>query len=138
MNRCDCYQFETKRRYLSNIDKITYTLVTERLAPEYIDEEVGVCYGTKEKDVCNCGGDRSKCSFYESVREKAAEEKKNLSTIKNTLEEIEGLIGEYWGTEPIYYIDSKNEEEAGAAKLCCKILEIIWLAQRGENDEKDS
>ena len=137
MNKCDCYQFETKRRYLSNIDKITYTLATERLAPEYIDEEVGVCYGTKEKDVCNCGGDRRKCSFYETVREKSVE-KKNLSTIKNTLEEIEGLIGEYWGTEPIYYIDSKNEEEAGAAKLCCKILEAIRTAQGGENNEKDS
>lgn len=136
MNKCDCYQFETKRRYLSNIDKITYTLATERLAPEYIDEEVGVCYGTKEKDVCNCDGDRTKCSFYESVRAKAAEEK-NLSTNKNVLEEIEDLIGEYWGTEPIYYIDSKNEEEAGAAKLCCKILEAIQMS-KGENDEKDS
>ena len=131
MSKCDCYQFETKRRYLSNIDKITYTLATERLAPEYIDEEVGVCYGTKEKDVCNCGGDRRKCSFYETVREKAVEEK-NLSTSKNVLEEIEDLIGEYWGTEPIYYIDSKNEEEAGAAKLCCKILEAIHIAQKGE------
>lgn len=136
MSKCDCYQFETKRRYLSNIEKITYTLATKRLAPEYIDEEVGVCYGTKEKDVCNCGGDMRKCSFYESVREKAVEEK-NLSTSKNVLEEIEDLIGEYWGTEPIYYIDSKNEEEAGAAKLCCKILEAI-RAFRGENNEKDS
>ena len=138
MNKCDCYQFETKRRYLSNIDKITYTLATERLAPEYIDEKVSVCYGTKEKDVCNCGGDRRKCSFYESVREKAAEKEKSLSTNKNVLEEIEGLIGEYWGTDPIYYIDSKNEEEAGAAKLCCKILEVIRTAQGGENNEKDS
>ena len=138
MSKCDCYQFETKRRYLSNIDKITYTLATERLAPEYIDEEVGVCYGTKEKDVCNCGGDKRKCSFYEIVREKAAEEEKNLSTSKSVLEEIEDLIGEYWGTDPIYYIDSKNEEEAGAAKLCCKILEASRIAQRGENNEKDS
>ena len=61
-----------------------------------------------------------------------------IPTIKNALEKIEGLIGEYWGTEPIYYIDSKNEEEAGAAKLCCKILEEIRIAQRGENNEKDS
>lgn len=137
MSKCDCYQFETKRRYLSNIDKITYTLATERLAPEYIDEEVGVCYGTKEKDVCNCGGDKRKCSFYEIVREKAAEEEKNLSTTKNVLEEIESLIGEYWVTDPIYYVDSKNKEEAGAAKLCCKILEAIRIA-RGGNDEKDS
>lgn len=136
MSKCDCYQFETKRRYLSNIDKITYTLATERLAPEYIDEEVGVCYGTKEKDVCNCGGDKRKCSFYEIVREKAAEEK-NLSTVKDVLEEIEGLIKEHWGTDPIYYTDSKNEEEADAAKLCCKILEAIRIA-RGGNDEKDS
>lgn len=65
-----------------------------------------------------------KCSFYESVREKAAEEK-NLSTSKNVLKEIEGLIREYWGVDPAYYTDSKNEEEAGAAKLCCKILELI-------------
>ena len=61
-----------------------------------------------------------------------------IPTIKNVLEKIEGLIGEYWGTNPIYYTDSKNKEEAGAAKLCCKILEIIWLAQRGEIDEKNS
>lgn len=61
-----------------------------------------------------------------------------IPTIENVLEEIECLIGDYWGTDPIYYTDSKSEEEAGAAKLCCKILEIIWLAQRGKNDEKDS
>ena len=137
MSKCSCYQFETKRRYLSNIDKITYTLATERLAPEYIDEEVGVCYGTKEKDICDCDGDRSKCSFYESVRAEAAEEEKSLSTTKNVLEEIEGLIGDYWGTDPIYYTDSKSEEEAGAAKLCCKILETIRMA-RWEIDEKNS
>lgn len=130
MSKCSCYQFETKRRYLSNIDKITYTLATERLAPEYIDEEVSVCYGTKEKDVCNCGGDKRKCSFYEIVREKAAKEK-NLSTTKDVLEEIEGLIGEYWGTDPIYYVDSKNKEEDGAAKLCCKILEAIRMSRGG-------
>lgn len=134
MSKCSCYQFETKRRYLSNIDKITYTLATERLAPEYIDEEVSVCYGTKEKDVCNCGGDKRKCSFYEIVREKAAEEK-NLSTTKDVLEEIEGLIGEYWGTDPIYYVDSKNKEEDGAAKLCCKILEAIRMSRGGINGE---
>ena len=135
MSKCDCYQFETKRRYLSNIDKITYTLATERLAPEYIDEEVGVCYGTKEKDVCNCGGDKSKCNFYERVRAEAAEEKENLSTTKNVLEEIEGLIGDYWGTDPIYYVGSQNTEEDGAAKLCCKILEVIRVSRGGIDGE---
>ena len=60
------------------------------------------------------------------------------SKTKNVLEEIEDLIECYWGTDPVCYTDSKNKEEADAAKLCCKILETIWLAQRGENDEKDS
>ncbi len=57
---------------------------------------------------------------------------------KNVLEKIEGLIEEYWGTDPVYYTDSKNEEEADAAKLCCKILEVIHIAQRGEKNEEDS
>ena len=61
-----------------------------------------------------------------------------IPTIKNVLEKIEGLIGEYWGTDPVYYTDSKNEEEADAAKLCCKILEAIHIAQRGEKNEEDS
>jgi hypothetical protein len=30
-----------------------------------------VCYGTKEIDVCSCGGDKSKCNFYPEVRKKA-------------------------------------------------------------------
>ena len=30
-----------------------------------------VCFGTKEKDTCNCGGDKRKCDFYDYVRERA-------------------------------------------------------------------
>lgn len=93
------------------------------------------CCGTKEKDVCDCCGDKSKCNFYERVRAEAAEEEKNLSTTKDVLEEIEGLIGEYWGTDPIYYVDSKNKEEDGAAKLCCKILEAIRMSRGGIDGE---
>lgn len=32
--------------------------------------ERGVCYGTKEKEPCSCGGNPVKCDFYEGVREK--------------------------------------------------------------------
>lgn len=127
MSKCDSYHLEPERHYF----------VDEYGAPIYESINVPRCLGTKEKDVCDCGGDKSKCNFYERVRAEATEEKRNLSTTKNVLEEIEDLIGEHWGTEPIYYIDSKNEEEAGAAKLCCKILEAIRIA-RGGNDEKDS
>lgn len=127
MNKCDCYRVESE----------IHCFVDENDVPIYESINVPRCLGTKEKDVCDCGGDKSKCNFYERVRAEAAEEK-NLSKTKNVLEEIEDLIGEHWGTDPIYYVDSKNEEEAGAAKLCCKILEAIRIAQGGENNEKDS
>ena len=127
MSKCDCCRLEPERHYF--VDKYG--------APIYENINVPRCWGTKEKDICDSDGDRYKCSFYESVRAEAAEEEKSLSTTKNVLEEIEGLIGDYWGTDPIYYTDSKSEEEAGVAKLCCKILETIRMA-RGEINEKNS
>ena len=59
-------------------------------------------------------------------------------TEREALTEIKKLIDLYWGVDPIYYTNSENKEEAEAARLCCKILEAIWLSQKGENDEKDS
>lgn len=36
----------------------------------------GQCYGTKECDPCDCGGDVSKCDFYPEKRQAAAQELK--------------------------------------------------------------
>lgn len=131
MNKCGCYQTRTERRYFSDYDK-GYAAAQGRFLPDYEDICKGVCLGTKEIDYCLCGGDRSKCDFYENVRQEAqAENRRSSMTPQQAFEEIEGLIGKYWGTDPIYYIDSKSEEEAGAAKLCCKILEVIQLSRRG-------
>lgn len=33
--------------------------------------KIGVCWGTKECEACSCGGDESKCDFYEDKRKKA-------------------------------------------------------------------
>lgn len=126
MSKCDCYRVEPE----------IHCFVDEKGVLIYESINVPRCRGTKESDVCDCGGNKLKCNFYERVRAEAAEEKK-FSERKGVLEEIENLIGEYWGTNPIYYTDSKDKEEAGAAKLCCKILEAIRIAQGG-NDEKDS
>ena len=125
MIKCDCYRVEPE----------IHCFVDENGVPIYESINVLRCCGTKEKDVCDCCGDKSKCNFYERVRAEAAEEEKNLSTTKDVLEEIEGLIGEYWGTDPIYYVDSKNREEDGAAKLCCKILEAIRMSRGGIDGE---
>lgn len=127
MSKCDSYRLELEQHHF----------VDENGVPVYENINVPRCWGTKEKDVCDCDGDRSKCSFYKSVREKASA-KKSSSDIKDVFDKIESLIGRYWGVDPAYYINSNNEQEASTAKLCCKILEAIRMAQRGENDEKDS
>ena len=138
MNKCECYRIRTERRYFSDYEK-GCAAAQGKLLPDYEDICKGVCFGSREVDYCSCDGDISKCDFYENVRkETRAEGRCSDTATQQVLKEIEDLIGFYWGTDPAYYTGSENKEEADAAKLCCKILEIIWLAQRGENDEKDS
>ena len=62
MKKCDCYHIESKHKY-------TYHPITRE--PIKHNTTVGVCWGTKEIDECNCDGDRTKCDFYPEVREKA-------------------------------------------------------------------
>ena len=57
MNKCDYYDEQTK--------------IIGWLGPdEVIRKTVCVCNGTREQDVCSCGGDRTKCDFYLEVRQK--------------------------------------------------------------------
>lgn len=120
MKICNCYHIESEQHYF----------IDENGVPIYENINVSRCWGTKEKDRCSCGGDKSKCNFYERVQVEAAAKKSN-SDIKNVFDEIENMIGKYWGVDPAYYINSKDEQEASAAKLCCKILEVIQLSRRG-------
>ena len=54
MERCDCY--ETR---------------TETAGPWKNNYLYGVCLGTREVEMCNCGGDESKCTFYPEKRKAA-------------------------------------------------------------------
>jgi len=63
MKKCDRYEVIKRRRY-------TYHQLTGQ--PIGHDVDVGICNGTKERDVCGCGGDETKCDFYPEVRKKAA------------------------------------------------------------------
>lgn len=60
--KCDCYTTRTCRKYAYNSTTGQPSLAYER--------EVGYCNGTRECDECDCGGDRSKCTFYPEVRKK--------------------------------------------------------------------
>lgn len=63
MKKCDCYCEEPKRspRYNVYTGKVDY----------YVEEVSGRCNGTRERDECSCGGDRTQCDFYPDVRDKA-------------------------------------------------------------------
>lgn len=64
MNKCDGYRTIERLRYTPFGNYKYYATI-------------GVCNGTKERDECSCGGDRTKCDFYPEVREKAFNEQKN-------------------------------------------------------------
>lgn len=65
-NKCNSYHLQPTTRY-------TYHPLTGRSIAH--DIEVGVCWGTKECDQCNCGGDMAQCDFYPEVRKKALQER---------------------------------------------------------------
>lgn len=67
MEKCDCYHEGYE--------------ITGWLGPyEQIRKLRKRCNGTRERDECSCGGDRTKCDFYPEVREKANKELKKLTT----------------------------------------------------------
>ena len=66
MKKCDCYCEGERFEYNSIIMK-------------GVMNPYNYCNGTKERDECSCGGDRTKCDFYPEVREKAKKEPKGNS-----------------------------------------------------------
>lgn len=79
-NKCKCYHTQKETRY-------TYHPLSGCPIPHIIDK--GVCWGTKEADECNCGGDETQCDFYPEVRKKAREKQKNNMTENADLKEKE-------------------------------------------------
>lgn len=47
-----------------------------RRYPDILGRTIGRCLGTKEIEICNCGGDESKCDFYPERRKKSKKPKK--------------------------------------------------------------
>jgi hypothetical protein len=102
MKKCDCYHLQPKLRY-------TYHPLSGRPIPHNID--VGVCWGTKETEECNCGGDRTKCDFYPDVRKKA---KKELKKIATNADRIRAMTDD----ELADFFYGSPEEEFGICYYC--------------------
>lgn len=68
MKKCDCY--------IEDRELADYTPL---MKPIY--KTVARCNGTRERDECSCGGDRTKCDFYPEVRKKAVQEQKESNCL---------------------------------------------------------
>ncbi len=97
---CNCYE-EGKR-------SVPVYNIFNGSVYKYREQKYAVCNGTKERDECDCGGDRSKCNFYETVRTAAAIESKDYQ-----LNMIVDAINSYFGCDAAYY-----DVDAYALALC--------------------
>ena len=61
MKKCECYCEEKKIVGWCNCQQPIYASVRR-------------CNGTRERDVCSCGGDHTKCDFYPEVRKRVQKE----------------------------------------------------------------
>lgn len=59
--------------------------------------EIGVCWGTKEREACSCNGDEAKCDFYDYVRKRAKKAITNADRIRGMANEE---LAEFFGTLP--------------------------------------
>lgn len=64
-NKCNCY-----------LEEIYLTYDNVLKAPKY--KTFPRCYGTKEREECSCGGDKTKCNFYPEKRVAARIDKNGL------------------------------------------------------------
>lgn len=64
----------------------------------------GECWGTKERDICYCKGDKCKCDIYPDIKQKALKEKQSKQNAKqkdNNLKHIKESLE--------FYLDSNEE-----------------------------
>lgn len=127
MKKCDCYHIESKHKYI-------YHPITREPIKHNIT--VGVCWGTKEIDECNCGGDETKCDFYPHVREKAKKESKKVITnggyIRSTdNKELAEFLMSNWFIDNVCQYCEGEYDRCGDLKFCeSKIYE--WLLKTKE------
>ena len=61
---CSCYRSQPERHYLTEFEKGEYYGKYGKLpAVNYVAQELGRCYGTKDIEVCSCCGDKTKCNL---------------------------------------------------------------------------
>lgn len=64
MKKCECYHEVERGIYNPYLDR---TIVVKE----------GECWGTKERDICFCKGDKCQCDIYPEIKQKALKEKQS-------------------------------------------------------------
>lgn len=93
--------------------------------------KVGLCWGTQERDACSCGGDKSKCDFYPSVREKEKKPQSNYDRLRAmSVEELANakIICPYTAEN----MDMCEKWIVSGDTRDCAACALDWLRQEGE------
>ena len=84
--------------------------------------KVGVCVGTRERDECSCEGNRCNCDFYDNVREKAKQQKREA----NIPTRISDLIIKVNGLD----LSGYENEEIRRSEIVNELIEIKTIIDR--------
>lgn len=112
MERCKYYEDRTK--------------IIGWLGPdEAIRKTVAVCNGTREQDVCSCGGNPEKCNFYPQAKEKALKEQVMKAKLLINGKEIEIEISE----EELKKFEAKQKKKTGYERV--EDGQSFWRVENG-------
>ena len=100
METCSCYHETEEIHYLTEFGKGAI-FAQSGVHINALLQTVGKCYGTRELDVCNCGGGPSKCDFYPEKRSECQKKTTRWDVLK---EKIQNMTAEefvnLWKSRP--------------------------------------
>lgn len=100
--------------------------------------KIGVCWGTKECEACSCGGDESKCDFYEDKRKKATPKTTNYDLFISKTPEVLAMICSEGCPPSLYWNCTKVEIiEGESVKEFCQRCWIAWLKSPVDKEEEE-
>lgn len=88
--------------------------------------KIGVCWGTKECEACSCGGDESKCDFYEDKRKKVIPKTTNADRVRSMTDEELAVICED-GCPPNHECPTMDILGEIVEKSACQQCWLEWL-----------
>lgn len=92
--------------------------------------KIGVCWGTKECEACSCGGDESKCDFYEDKRKKATPKRTHGDNLRaSTDEELAMWVETIAGCDRCLMLDEQCSGGEVNSRASCKRHWLEWLRQ---------